>query len=246
MKTLVWIAVAACGLCLNAQNKVPRMPDGKPDFSGVWDHPRVLDITQDSGPDCSSALKFKGCKQVGSGPLSFTPAGAEIFKNHEAATEKFDPGVFCMPWGYFRSWNTPSPAEFVQRADRLVVLFEQSSTFHIIFLDGRPHPKDFSTWFGHSVGHWEGDTLVVDTTGFNGKTWIDTAEHPHSDALHMVERFTRTSFDTITYDVTLEDPKIYTKPIKNSRILKLLPPGEELLEYYCEENNIELFKAVNK
>ena len=247
MKTL-FFAIACAALALGQSAKpVPRMPDGKPDFSGVWDHPRVLDITQDSGPGCSSAIKFTGCKQVGSGPLSFTPAGAEIFKHHEEATEKFDPGVYCMPWGYFRSWNTPSPAEFVQRPDRVVVLFEQSSTFHIIFTDGRPHPKNLEpTWFGHSIGRWEGDTLVVDTIGFNGKTWIDTAEHPHSDALHMVERFTRTNYDTMTYDVTLEDPKIYSKPIKNSRVLKLLPQGEELLEYYCEENNLELLKATKK
>jgi len=232
----------------SGKTDIPRMADGKPDLSGVWDHPRVGDVTQNGGPGCSSSMHMTGCKQVGSGPLSFTAAGKQIFDHHEEATEKFDPGVYCMPWGYFRSWNTPSPAEIVQRPDKVVILFEQGTNFHTIFTDGRPHPRDLSTfgWFGHSIGKWEGDTLVVDTIGFSGKTWIDTAEHPHSDALHMIERFTRTARDTMTYDVTLEDEKIYSKPIKNSRILKLMPPGEELIEYFCEENNLELFKAVGK
>jgi len=226
---------------------IPRMADGKPDLSGVWDHPRVGDITMNAGPGCSSAIKFTGCKNTGSGPLSFTPAAKDMFSHHEAETEKFDPGVYCMPWGYMRSWNTPSPAEIVQRPDKVVILFEQGTNFHIIFTDGRGHPKELTNlWFGHSIGKWEGDTLVVDTVGFNGKTWIDTAEHPSSDALHMVERYTRTDRQTIAYEVTLEDEKMYTKPIKNSRVLKLLPPGEELIEYFCEENNLELFKAVGK
>ena len=247
--------MAACGLVAlgqsagsgQAKGGIPRMADGKPDLSGVWDHPRVGDVTQNAGPGCASSMHSTGCKQVGSGALSFTPAGQQIFSHHEEQTEKFDPGVFCMPWGYIRSWNTPSPAEIVQRPDRVVVLFEQGTNFHTIFTDGRPHPRDLApTWFGHSIGRWEGDTLVADTIGFNGKTWIDTAEHPSSDALHMIERFTRTDRQTMTYDVTLEDEKLYSKPIKNSRILKLLPPGEELIEYFCEENNLELFKAVGK
>lgn len=226
---------------------IPRMADGKPDLSGVWDHPRVGDMSKDEGPGCASGVKSTGCKNVGNGPLAFTPAGQAIFSNHDAATEKFDPGVYCMPWGYIRSWNTPSPAEIVQRPDKVVILFEQGTNFHEIFTDGRPHPKDMnSTWFGHSVGKWEGDTLVADTIGFNGKTWIDTAEHPSSDALRMVERFTRTDLKTMMYEVTLTDEKMYSKPIKNTRTLKLLPPGQEPLEYFCEENNLELFKAVGK
>jgi hypothetical protein len=262
MKQLVALAISAAALAglaampgfaqsgaakAKGQSGIPRMPDGKPDLSGVWDHPRVMDMSKDSGPDCASSVKFKGCKNVGNGPLQFTPAGQQVFSRHDEETQKFDPGVYCMPWGYIRSWNTPSPAEIVQRPDRVIILFEQGTVFHPIFTDGRPHPKDLTpTWFGHSIGHWEGETLVADTIGFNGKSWIDTAEHPSSDALHMVERFTRTSRDTLEYQVTLEDEKYYSKPIKNSRILKLMPPGEELLEYFCEENNLELFKAVKK
>ena len=242
---LVALPALGQGSAGKAKADIPRMADGKPDLSGVWDHPRVTDVTQNGGPGCSSSMHVTGCKQVGSGPLSFTPAGKQIFDHHEEATAKFDPGVYCMPWGYFRSWNTPSPAEIVQRPDKVVVLFEQGTNFHTIFTDGRPHPRDLSTfgWFGHSIGRWEGDTLVVDTVGFNGKTWIDTAEHPSSDQLHVVERIHFIDADHLSYEVTWEDPKTYTKPIKNNRVFVRMKPGSEIMEWWCMENNKDLLQG---
>jgi hypothetical protein len=117
-------------------------------------------------------------------------------------------------------------------------MWEQDNAYHVIPTDGRKLPADPDpTWRGTSVGHWEGDTLVIETVGFNGRTWLDTAEHPHSDQLHVVERMTMPDNDHINYEVTMEDPKFYSKPIKNTRVFVRMKPGQELFEYSCAENN---------
>jgi hypothetical protein len=221
-----------------ANKPAPRLPNGKPDLSGVWDHPRVGDFSKDA----------KGC--VGMTPgctakaevteMPWTAAG----KAANDADPKFDYGVHCLPWGYVRSWGTPYPLELMQKDNKLAILFEQNKWFHIVPTDGRKLPADPDpTWMGVSVGHWEGDTLVVETTGTNGKTWIDTAEHPHSDALHVVERFDRTDFEHIRHQVTITDSKYLTRPMTNTSVLVLMKPGSELMEYSCEENNKEIMEG---
>ena len=214
---------------------VPRLPNGKPDLTGVWDHPRVGDFSKD----------FKGC--VGNSPGCSAKAEMAEFPwtaAGKAANEqepKFDYGVHCLPWGYVRSWGTPYPLELMQKDNRLAILFEQNKWFHTVPIDGRTlSPNTEPTWMGTSVGHWEGDTLVVETAGTNGKTWIDTAEHPHSDALKIVERYDRTDFEHIRHQVTITDSKFLTKPMTNTSILVLMKPGSELFEYSCEENNKEI------
>ena len=120
--------------------------------------------------------------------------------------------------------------------------FWPQEAFHIVFTDGRDHPKDLApTWFGHSIGKWDGDTLMVDTVGFNNKTRVDTEGHPHTEALHVVEHFRRTDANHIAYDVTITDPGAYTRPWKNVRTFTLRPDWE-IMEYNCEENN----KDVNE
>jgi hypothetical protein len=115
------------------------------------------------------------------------------------------------------------------------MLFEFDHFFRTIYTDGRDHPKDLDpTWMGNAVGHWEGDTLVVDTVGFNDKTWIDRAGHPHSDQLHVIERIRRTDHDTLQDDITIDDPKAYTKPWTTRKMFKLHADWE-LLEDICEE-----------
>ena len=158
---------------------VPRLPNGKPDLSGVWDHPRVGDMSKDVNGRCVGGTP--GCSSIGAHELDslLTPYGAA-----EKKKAKFDYGVHCLPWGYVRSWGTPYPAEIIQNSSRMAILFEQNNMFHIVPTDGRDHPKNLdATWLGNSVGHWEGDTLVVDTIGFNGRTWLDTEpERLTSDA----------------------------------------------------------------
>jgi hypothetical protein len=231
---LVGIVVAAVVvISIRAQSKpVPRLPNGKPDFTGVWDHPRVGDISQDASGRCAG--ETPGCKNVGAGELPFTPLG----KTENERKDKFDYGAHCLPWGYVRSFGTPYPHSYVSHPDRLVVMWEQDNAFHVVPTDGRPLSKNPEpSWRGTSVGRWEGDTLVIETAGFNGRTWLDTAQHPHSDQLKVTERLTRTDYDHINYELIMEDPKFYSKPMKNVRTFVLMKPGQELYEYSCSENN---------
>src|SRR5580692_4073133 len=171
---LATAALALIGSAAGQASEIPRMPDGKPNFNGIWDHPYVPDVSKD------------GKDQKGAGELPFTPAGAANFKNYDVS--KFDYTGHCLPFGLIRSVNVGGyPIQIVQNSKYVAELFEQNTWFHVIYVDGRDHPKDLEpTWFGNSVGKWDGDTLVVDTIGFNGKTRLDTIGHPHTDALHVI------------------------------------------------------------
>jgi hypothetical protein len=219
---------------------IPRLPNGKPDFTGVWDHPRVGDVGRDSN-GCAGGTQ--GCTSktdvVPPGQMPFTAAGkAEKDKNNKPTT--FDYGAHCLPWGYVRSWGTPYPHAYVAHPTRLAMMWEQDNAYHMVPITGQPLPPNEEldpTWRGTSVGRWEGDTLVVETGGFNGQTWLDTAQNPHSDALRVIERMTMTDANHITVEYTFTDPKYYTKPIKNTRVYVKMAPGQELYEYSCNENN---------
>jgi len=217
---------------------IPRLHDGKPDFNGVWDRPRVSDITRDS-EGCGAASE--GCRSTGSGPLAFTPEG---LAQHNAA--KFDYTAHCLPWGYLRANQTSYPVEYVQTPDRFVILFESNNVFHIVPTDGRAHAETYEpTWMGKSIGWYEGDTLVIDSRGFNGKTWLDVGgEHPSSEALHIVERLRHLDADTLEYRLTIEDPNYYLEPIDNIRTFVRMSPDAELYEYWCMENNKDLLEGL--
>lgn len=205
----------------------PRLSDGKPDLNGVWQRPYVPDVTK-NGPG-----------QQGVPELPFTTSGLENWKSYDPAKDGDYTGS-CLPFGLLRSINSPHAMQIVQSSKYVALLFEQNTWFHVIPIDGRGHPKDLDpTWFGNSVGKWDGDTLVVDTIGFNGQTRVDTVGHPHSDALHVVETFRRVDAGHIAYTMTVEDPKTYTKPWTNVRTFTLRPDWE-ILEYSCEENNKDL------
>jgi hypothetical protein len=219
------------------QQPAPRLSNGKPDLSGVWDKPRVVDISKGSTSAMCGSYTM-GCKQEGPGELPFTPAGLAKYNRKDEEALEFDSAAYCWPEGYLRSWGTSFPAEIFQSPTRMAVLFENYKVFHVIPTDGRDHPKDLEPkWFGNSVGKWEGDTLVVDSIGFNDKTWLDTSRHPHSEQLHAVERFDRTELQHMTYEVTYEDPVTFTHPFKNKRTFNLMGKGQELMESICEENN---------
>jgi hypothetical protein len=178
-----------------------------------------------------------GRNQRGAGELPFTPAGLEAWKSYDAG--KGDYTGSCMPFGLSRSINAPYPIQIVQNDTHLALLFEQNTWFHVVPLDGRPHPKDPDpTWFGHSVGSWKDDTLVVDTIGFHDWTRLDTVGHPHSERLHLVQTFRRTDFDHIAYTITVDDPETYTRPWTNERVFDRT--DGDLIEYSCEENNKDL------
>ena len=218
------ISLLLLGVGGAAAQSIPHTPDGKPDLRGVWDHPYVPDMTKD------------GKDQKGAGELPYTPWGADNFKNYDVS--KFDYTGHCLPFGLMRSINVGGyPIQIMQDEHYIAQLFEQNTWFHVIYMT-REHPKELQpTWFGNSVGHWDDDTLVVDTIGFNGRTRLDTLGHPHSDQLHLIERYTLTDPRHIAYEMTIDDPKTYSRPWKNTRTFTKMKPGEELIEYSCEENN---------
>lgn len=230
----------------------PRMSDGKPDLSGLWDHPFVVDMSKDltdfqtHKPSNKCGAEVTGCSAKGTGgELPMTPWAANWTKNYDATN--YDATAHCNPMGYTRSMNAPVPTEIVQTPKELVFLHESMFAFHVVYLDGRMHPTADEAletmWYGHSVGHWEGDTMVVDTVGpFFGtpKMLLDTRGHPVSENLHIIEHFRRLDATHLGYEVTIDDPKMYTKPFTNERTWVLMPKNEEILEYVCTENNKEV------
>ncbi len=204
---------------------IPRTADGKPDFSGFWNPPYVPNMAQGKEDQ-----------------VPYTDRGRAAFLNHDA---REDPTSKCWYPGVPRIMQSPYPMQIVQPPGYFVILYEYMRLWRAIPLDGRPHPPNMEPDFmGNSVGHWEGDTIVVDTVSLKDApwTWLDTAGHQHSDALHVIERFTRTPTG-IAYEYTVDDPKMYTKPWVQKRTitpLKTTPGLPELIEYSCNENNKDL------
>ena len=206
----------------NLAAPAPKGADGKPDISGLW-QPAPLyigDISRDLKP----------------GELPFQPWAEELYKHRRETQSKDDPTGWCVPGGVPRSDAVPYPFKILQTPGMVAILYEAVHSFRQIFMDGRAHPKDVNpTWYGHSVGHWEGETLVVDTVGFNDLFWFDFVGHPHTEKLHTVERYTRTDFGTLKEEVTIDDPGAYTRPFTLHASHRLVP-GDEIMEYICQEN----------
>jgi len=129
------------------------------------------------------------------------------------------------------------PMEIIQTPGRVIMFFEYGNYVRQIFTDGRKHQNLTATWMGDSIGKWEGDTLVVDVTGFNDKTWVDSEGHPHSDALHVVERIRRTDHDHLLDEITVDDPKAYTKPLTTKRAFDYQQDWN-IAEFVCEDNDV--------
>ncbi|PWU07432.1 MAG: hypothetical protein C5B51_10040 [Terriglobia bacterium] len=252
----IGIAFAAVGLCAQAQwlNQpiagAPRTADGKvdmtgpvgringkPDLSGIWQvmaEPRgpglfglgespnsryFRDVLSDFKPD--------------ERPL--TPAGTEMLRRH-AQPGAFNPTLNCLPDGVPHGDLLPEPFKIIQTPGEIVMLYEVETTFRQIFLDGRKQLTDPSpSWMGYSVGRWEGDTLVVDTVGFNDLGWLDARGTGHSQDMRVEERFHRRDFGHLELGITITDPKTFTRPISFHVVEELLP-DTDLFEHYCLEN----------
>jgi hypothetical protein len=227
-----WVNLKTAGIPRTADGKAnltapaPRAPDGHPDLSGLWE------------PDANRYLRdiARGLKQGDTIPMQ--PWAEALYKERESgshAGEESDAN--CLPQGVPKIDAAPAPMRFIQLPNEVAVLQEAFNLWRQIFLDGRKLAKDPTpTWLGYSVGHWDGDTLVVDTTGFNGRTWLDQVGHPATEALHVTERFHRKDFGHIELGITIDDPKAYTKPWTVQEELHLLPDSE-LIEFICNENN---------
>jgi hypothetical protein len=206
---------------LNVSAPAPRTPEGKPDFSGIWSAPgfstRYLENLAADGVD-----------------VPMRPWAAALYQERQGNDAKDRPSGYCLPHSVTDFDAHHMPKKVIQSSGLIVMLFESYHSFRQIFIDGRPLPQDLDpAWFGYSVGKWEGDTLVVDTVGINEKTWLDDGGHPHSDALHVIERFRRPDFGHMEVQVTIDDPKAYTRPW-TVRIPWQYLPDTELLDWVCE------------
>ena len=210
---------AARGAEKPALGPAPRTADGKVDFSGLWSADRTFIY------DIHDALK-KG------EALPLQPWAEKLARER---LSKDDPEALCLPTGVPR--QAPYPWRIVQTGTHVFFLFEGNiHSYRQIFVDGRKHPAEPDpTWYGHSIGWWEGDTLVIDTIGFNDRFWFDFRGHPHTEKLHTIERWTRRDLGTLVNEVTIDDPGAYSKPF-TVRFTARLRPNEELMEYICQEN----------
>jgi hypothetical protein len=260
---IVGVLVAAFGIRTSGQATRPsRTADGKPDFSGIWQavneanwdlqahEARAGMVTQPgvypydyARVPAAPVLALGAAGGVpaslgvvdGDGQIPYTAAAATIRKENGEHWIDRDPELKCYMPGTPRAMYMPYPFQIFQGTTKIQMTFAFSNAARVIHLDKVANPPD-DTYMGHSVGRWEGNTLVVDVTHFNGKNWFDRAGNFHSDALHVVERYTPITADAIRYEVTIEDPKTFTRPWKISMPLyRRLEPNAQLLEYRCTE-----------
>lgn len=207
----------------NLSAPTPRTADGKPDLSGVWNGP---------GPGSYDRNIAKDLK-----PSDIQPWAEALYQQRVRDMGKGAPRANCLP-DPFVYYHMVDIARFVQTPQVIAVLYQgtTNSVHRTIFTDGRKLPEDPNpAWMGYSIGHWEGDTLVVDTAGFNDRSWLDIEGHPHTESLHITERFHRRDFGHMDLEITIDDPKTFTRPF-SMKIEKTLTPDTDLLESVCEND----------
>ena len=210
----------------------PRLEDGRLDVSGIWmpDPTYISDITKD----------------LEKGEVSMRPWAEQLYQHRRDTLSIEDPTGWCVPGGVPRNDAVPYPFKILNAKGEVVILYEAVHSFRQIFTDGRAHPEDPNpNWLGYSVGHWEDDAFLAETTGFVEDSWIDNHGHPGTNEMKVTERFVRKDFGHMDIEITIDDPKAYTKPW--TVVLPLtLTPDDELLEYICSENNKDLEHLVGK
>ena len=211
---------------VDLRGPAPRTADGKPDLSGMW----------------LSSIRFNNNLAADlKEEVPMTAWGKAIYDERLANHSRDDPEAYCLPAGVPRTTAAGGlPSRIIQTPGMVVILHETKTIFRQIYMDGRTLQKDPQpTWMGYSTGAWEGDALVVKTTGFNDKTWLDDVGHPHSESLRVVERYRRPDYGHLFIDITVEDEKAYTRPWTVTQDLRLDPNGD-LIEYVCNENERDL------
>ena len=218
----------------------PRLPDGKPDLSGLWH-------TSMKNP-CNPASFIECGLEIGGSPLAldlgtdlpgglpYGPNAAELTKQRAASNSKDDPHVRCLPDNPPRPWAMPHMTKAIHTPKLLVLLYEVNAMYRQIFIDGRPLPADPTPgWNGYSSAKWEGDTLVIETAGFRDNMWLDMKGSPISDAAKMRERLRRPNYGTLEVELTVDDPKNYTRPW-TVNFTKAIQLDTELIDEFCLEN----------
>ena len=190
-----------------------------PDLTGFWNNQYTPNLAQALGHE-----------------PPYTSYGAERWKNVDT---KDDPTGMCLPVGPSRAFTAPMPFQVVQGPTMVAFLFEYQTIYRMVYID-KKHPPDimdYPEFMGHSSGHWEGDTLVIDTVGINERSWLDTAGHEHSGQLHLIERIQKLDDDHLKYTVTYDDPIFFTQPWSITRTFTRGKPTDRIMAYSCEENN---------
>jgi len=235
--------------------RAPRGPDGKPDLNGIWQaineanydleghvaRPAMALRPGPFGPVPAAAVLALGAVGavppslgvVEGGEIPYKPEALAIKKENQKDWLNRDPEIKCYLPGVPRATYMPYPFQIFQSASALTIVYEYAGAVRNIYLKS-PGPAPADSWMGQSVGHWEGETLVVDVTDMNEKSWLDRAGNFHSDKLHVVERYTRTSPDVIRYEATIEDPEVFTRPWKISMPL-YRRQDTQILDFKCVE-----------
>jgi hypothetical protein len=219
---------------VNMTGPVPRV-NGRPDLAGVWQveaeprGPGLFGLGE--SPNSKYFRDILSDFKRGEEPL--TPEGAEILRRN---TGVIGPNLRCLPDGVPHAELLPEPFKIIQTPGEILMLYEVETIFRQVFTDGRKFPNDPSpTWLGYSVGQWEGDTLVVDTMGFNDLSWLDARGHGHSEDMRVQERFRRRDYGHLELTITITDPKVFTKPVTINVVEQLLP-DTDVFEHICSEN----------
>jgi hypothetical protein len=229
----------------------PRTAYGKPDFSGLWEpaHTKtgpgaglngtpILPFAIPSSPDDPPVAQFFNIGAGFKDSFPMTPWAAQLRTQRKGDGNKDNPDALCLPLGLTQLHMHPQPREIIQTQREIVILYEANGNVRRILTDGRPLPNNDPTpwWYGYSVGHWEDDTLVVETTGFRDDVWLDVEGSPLTSSGKMTERWRRVKFGLMQIDITIEDPKAYTKPF-TVRVNHQLMPDTELMEFVCQERD---------
>jgi hypothetical protein len=237
----------------NLSAPAPRTADGKPDFSGMWtlEHRPILNQVligeRPCNPGNCAGQEFYNIGRSLKGGLPYQPWAAEAVRVARENNRLEDPLSHCLPIGVVRSHTYyVANRKFIQVPGLLVMLSELNASYRQIFTDGRPLPEGPNpTWNGYSSGKWEGDTLVIQTIGFREGLWLDSEASPLTEAAKMTERIRRPDFGTLEVDLTVDDPKAYTKPWRVKLVQKIVL-DDELLDYICLENEKDLKHLVGK
>jgi len=260
-----WLTYPTPGVPRTADGKpdrsapAPRTADGKPDLSGIWAdddgkppqscHGDACGPSSDTPNGTFALASNVGWADFGArlpGGLPYQPWAAEAVKRRKVDYGKDDPPTHCMPLGAPRMLVDPLYRKFVQTPGLLVVLNERDAAYRQIFTDGRPLPQDPQpSWNGYSTGKWEGDTLVVQTNGLRDGMWLDRKGSPMTDAAKLTERFRRVNYGTMEIEVTVDDPKAYTKPW-SVKVIEYIVLDTELLDSICSENEKDAIHLVGK
>jgi hypothetical protein len=235
--------------------RTPRAADGKPDLSGLWQTegapPEVLARllpggANGPGEDAPSQYFLNILADFKPEDAPLRPAAAAIFRQRAQTFTKESPLSHCLPTGIPIAEIAPAPYKIVQTPGLTLMLYERDTTFRQVYTDGRKLPGDPQpAWLGYSIGKWDGDSLVVDTVGLNDRSWLDARGHTHSDALHLTERFQRLDFGHMEVQMTIDDPKTYTRPF-TIKLKQRLLPDTDLLESFCAENEKDLIHIEGK